>query len=159
MCTVLGVARSTYYKSFDKTKSAKELENEELKSAIKRIYKENKGIYGAPRIHYILGIEGFNVSLKRVQRRMSELGLYAITVKKYKPHSSKKGCPYDNACIESFHSSIKKEEIYRNTYRTFEEANMAVFKYIEGWYNRKRLHSSINYMTPDQCELLARSAA
>ena len=71
---------------------------------------------------------------------------------------SKKGCPYDNACIDSFHSSIKKEEIYRNTYRTFEEANIAIFKYIEGWYNRKRLHSSINYMTPDQCELLARSA-
>ena len=203
MCTVLGIARSTYYKSFNKTKSARELENEELKSAIKRIYKENKGIYGAPRIHHILAIEGFNVSLKRVQRRMTELGLCAITVKKYKPHSSKKvaedlenvlkrdftttsinekwvgditymklckefniiqsfskkGCPYDNACIESFHSLIKKEEIYRNTYRTFEEANMAVFKYIEGWYNRKRLHSSINYMTPDQCELLARSAA
>ena len=39
MCTVLGVARRTYYKSFDKTKSARELENEELKSAIKRIYK------------------------------------------------------------------------------------------------------------------------
>ena len=72
---------------------------------------------------------------------------------------SKKAYPWDNACIESFHSLIKKEEIYRNTYRTFEEANMAIFKYIEGWYNRKRLHSSINYMTPDQCELLARSAA
>ena len=82
ICTVLGVARSTYYKSFDKTKSARELENEELKSAIKRIYKENKGIYGAPRIHHILGIEGFNVSLKRVQRRMTELGLCAVTVKK-----------------------------------------------------------------------------
>lgn len=81
ICTVLGVARSTYYKSFDKTKSARELENEELKSAIKRIYKENKGIYGAPRIHHILGIEGFNVSLKRVQRRMTELGLCAVTVK------------------------------------------------------------------------------
>ena len=39
---VLDVARSTYYKSFDKTKSARELENEKLKSAIKRIYKENK---------------------------------------------------------------------------------------------------------------------
>ena len=90
MCTVLGVARSTYYKSFDKTKCARELENEELKSAIKRIYKENKGIYGAPRIHYILGIEGFNVSLKRVQRLMTKLGLCAVTVKKYKPHSSKK---------------------------------------------------------------------
>ncbi|WP_374047277.1 IS3 family transposase [uncultured Clostridium sp.] len=34
-----------------------------------------------------------------------------------------------------------------------------MFKYIEGWYNRKRIHSSINYMTPEQYELLARSAA
>ena len=64
MCTVLGVARSTYYKYFNKIKSARELENEELKSAIKRIYKENKGIYGAPRIHHILAIEGFNVSIE-----------------------------------------------------------------------------------------------
>ena len=59
---------------------------------------------------------------------------------------SKKGCPYDNACIESFHSSIKKEEIYRNTYRTFEEANIAIFKYIEGWYNRKRTFRKTSYI-------------
>jgi putative transposase len=65
MCTVLSVARSTYYKSFDKTKSARELDNEELNAAIKRIYKDSKGIYGAPRIH-ILDIEGFKISLKRV---------------------------------------------------------------------------------------------
>ncbi len=90
MCTVLGVARSTYYKSFNKTKSVREIENEELKAAIIRIYKANKGIYGAPRIHHILGTEGFNVSLKRVQRKMTELGLCAITVKKYKPNSNKK---------------------------------------------------------------------
>lgn len=90
MCTVLGVARSTYYKYFDKTKSARAIENEALKAAIIRIYKVNKGIYGAPRIHYILGTEGFNVSIKRVQRKMTELGLCAITVKKYKPHSNKK---------------------------------------------------------------------
>lgn len=90
MCTVLGVARSTYYKSFDKTKSVREVENEELKAAIIRIYKANKGIYGAPRIHHILGTEGFNVSLKKVQRKMAELGLCAITVKKYKLHSNKK---------------------------------------------------------------------
>ena len=81
MCTVLGVARSTYYKYFCKTKSAREIENEELKKAIIRIYKVNKGIYGAPRIHYILCKEGFNVSLKRVQRKISELSLYSITIK------------------------------------------------------------------------------
>ena len=90
MCTVLGIARSTYYKSFNKTKSAREQENEELKTAIITIYKANKGIYGAPRIHHILCTEGFNVSLKRVQRRMAELGICAITVKKYKPYSNKK---------------------------------------------------------------------
>ena len=45
MCTVLGVARSTYYKFFDKTKSARQLENEELKAAISRIYKANKCSY------------------------------------------------------------------------------------------------------------------
>lgn len=44
MCTVLGVARSTYYKSFDRTKSTREVENEELKLAIQRIYKDSKGI-------------------------------------------------------------------------------------------------------------------
>lgn len=52
MCTVLGVARSTYYKSFDKTKSVREVENDELKAAIIRIYKANRRIYGAPRIGY-----------------------------------------------------------------------------------------------------------
>ena len=52
----------------------------------------------------------------------------------------------------------KKEEIYRDTYRTFEEANIAIFKYIEGWYNRKRLHSALNYMTSNQYELLVKSA-
>lgn len=65
MCTVLDVARSTYYKSFDKIKSVREVENEELKAAIIRIYKANKGIYGGPRIHHILRTEGFNASLKR----------------------------------------------------------------------------------------------
>ncbi|WP_120141045.1 IS3 family transposase [Clostridium septicum] len=61
--------------------------------------------------------------------------------------------------MEFFHSSIKKEEKYINTYCTFEEVNIAIFKYIEGWYDRKRIHSSINYMTHHQCELLARSVA
>ncbi len=81
MCTVLGVARSTYYKFSDKTKSAREVENDKLKAAILRIYKANKGIYGAPRIHKVLSMEGFNSSLKRVQRKMTELGLCAVTVK------------------------------------------------------------------------------
>ena len=72
---------------------------------------------------------------------------------------SKKGCLYDNACIESFHASLKKEEVYTTTYKDFKEAQLAIFAYIEGWDNKKRIHSAINYMTPNQCEALARKIA
>ena len=58
--------------------------------------------------------------------------------------------------IESFHATLKKEEVYQTTYVTFEQARMALFQYIEGWYNRKRIHGSINYLTPEECEQLAR---
>lgn len=65
---------------------------------------------------------------------------------------SRKGNPYDNACIESFHSVLKKEEVYLHTYQDIKEARRAIFEYIEGWYNRKRIHSAIGYMTPQQKE-------
>lgn len=61
---------------------------------------------------------------------------------------SRKGNPYDNACIESFHSVLKKEEVNHHKYYDFNTARNAVFEYIESWYNRKRIHSAINYMTP-----------
>lgn len=62
---------------------------------------------------------------------------------------SRKGNPYDNACIESFHSLLKKEEVNHHRYFDFNVASKAIFEYIESWYNRKRIHSSINYMTPE----------
>jgi transposase InsO family protein len=61
---------------------------------------------------------------------------------------SHKGCPYDNACIESFHASLKKEEVNLATYYDFDTARLAIFEYIKSWYNRKRVHSSIGYMIP-----------
>ncbi|GAA4298494.1 hypothetical protein GCM10023142_38690 [Anaerocolumna aminovalerica] len=60
---------------------------------------------------------------------------------------SRKGNPYDNACIESFHSVLKKEEINHHKYNDFNTARKAVFEYIESWYNRKRIHGAINYLT------------
>lgn len=72
---------------------------------------------------------------------------------------SREGCPYDNACIESFHATLKKEEVYQTTYHTFPQARIALFQYIEGWYNRKRMHGAINYLTPDECEQQARESA
>lgn len=58
----------------------------------------------------------------------------------------------ENACMESFHSVLKKEEIYLHTYQDTKEARRAILEYIEGWYNRKKIHSAISYITPQQKE-------
>lgn len=62
---------------------------------------------------------------------------------------SRKGNPYDNAPIESFHSLLKKEMVNQNKYYDSDTARRAIFEYIESWYNRKRIHSSLNYLTPE----------
>ncbi len=49
--------------------------------------------------------------------------------------------------------------IKKNIYKTFEEAKIAIFKYIERWYNNKRLHSFIDYKTPNEFEKLSKNAA
>lgn len=63
---------------------------------------------------------------------------------------SKKGYPYDNASMESFNAILKKEEVNVNTYTTFKEANLAIFNFIESWYNNTRIHSTLDYKTPNQ---------
>ncbi|GEO26958.1 transposase [Alicyclobacillus acidoterrestris] len=65
---------------------------------------------------------------------------------------SRKGCCYDNACIESFHSVIKRELIHLQKYRTRAKAKRDIWEYIERWYNRRRIHSSIGYKTPVQAQ-------
>lgn len=65
---------------------------------------------------------------------------------------SRKGNCYDNACIESFHSVIKKELVYQTRFKTRQQAYDAVNEYIELDYNRIRIHSAINYLTPHVCE-------
>ena len=65
---------------------------------------------------------------------------------------SRRGNCYDNAFAESFFATIKKELIYRTKFATKTEAKKAIFEYIEVWYNRQRIHSSIGYMTPIQFE-------
>ena len=63
---------------------------------------------------------------------------------------SKKGCPYDNASMESFNAILKKEEVNVNNYETFNEAKLAIFEFIESWYNNLRIHSTLGYITPNQ---------
>lgn len=63
-----------------------------------------------------------------------------------------KGCAYDNAVAESFFASLKKELVSRRSWSTKAEVRTAIFEYIEVFYNRQRLHSSIGYLSPAQYE-------
>ena len=66
---------------------------------------------------------------------------------------SRAGCPYDNSCAESFFATIKKERIHRRKYGTLDEVKADMFKYIELFYNRKRMHSTLGYMSPVEYRL------
>lgn len=70
---------------------------------------------------------------------------------------SAKGDCYDNACMESFFGTLKKELIYRRRFRTRTEARLAIVNYIETWYNSKRLHSGLGYMSPLEYEMKYRA--
>ena len=65
---------------------------------------------------------------------------------------SRKGMPGDNACIEAFHSTIKKELIHRQTIETIQEGKKLVENYIVYFYNERRRHSSLGYLSPNQYE-------
>lgn len=67
---------------------------------------------------------------------------------------SKKGYPYDNACCECFFKYLKKEETNRRTYHSLNELQMSVFEYIEGFYNSRRPHGSLEMLTPNEKEEL-----
>jgi putative transposase len=65
---------------------------------------------------------------------------------------SRVGDCYDNAAMESFWGTLKTELVYQKKYETLEQARQSIFEYIECWYNRRRRHSSIGYMSPEQFE-------
>lgn len=61
---------------------------------------------------------------------------------------SRKGNPYDNACIESFHSVLKKELIHHKIYETFDDAMSDIIEYIENWYNNRRIQKKLDWKSP-----------
>lgn len=86
---------------------------------------------------------------------------YQQALKDYKMigSMSRKGNCYDNACMESFFGTLKRELIYGTRFRTRAEARQAIFEYIEVFYNRIRLHSTLGYMSPEEYERAFKAAA
>jgi transposase InsO family protein len=69
------------------------------------------------------------------------------------PSMSRRGNCYDNAYVESFFATLKKEKICRSKYNTEDQLRQIVFEYIETWYNNNRRHSSLGYVSPRQFKL------
>lgn len=80
--------------------------------------------------------------------------LYVDRLKNHGFHisMSRKGNPYDNAFVESFIKTLKYEEVYLNEYETFSDALENIGRFINDVYNKKRLHSSLGYKSPEAFE-------
>ncbi len=68
---------------------------------------------------------------------------------------SRPGNCLDNAVVESFFHTLKTEWLYHYRFRTRAQARLSIFDYIEGFYNRTRLHSALGYRSPEQHEILS----
>jgi len=76
-----------------------------------------------------------------------------------RPSMSRPGNCYDNAVAESFFSTLEFELLMKNDWRTREDARRAIFRYIETWYNLKRRHSTLGYVSPATFEDQLKGAA
>jgi putative transposase len=94
--------------------------------------------------------QGSQYTSEQFQRLMADHGVTCSM--------SRAGNVWDNAAMESFFSSLKTERTARKTYRTREEAKADVFDYIERFYNPKRRHSTLGYVSPMEFEKQAKLA-
>jgi transposase InsO family protein len=74
------------------------------------------------------------------------------------PSMSRKGNCWDNSPMESFYHTLKTEHVYFETYKTRKQAKSSIFEYIEAFYNRKRSHSALGFVSPEcyEQQLLAK---
>ena len=90
---------------------------------------------------------GVQYACHEYKDRLTECGIV--------PSMSAKGYCYDNAFAETFFKTLKAEEVYLTEYETIEDVLKAVPRFIEAVYNEKRIHSSLNYFSPEEFESLA----
>jgi putative transposase len=88
--------------------------------------------------------KGSNYTSFRFSQRLADNGILASM--------GSTGDSYDNALMENFWSTLKIELVYRNAWRTRDEAENALFAYIDGWYNTRRIQRDLGYLSPAEYE-------
>lgn len=143
MCKLYGVTRACYYAWRTRGQSRRDQEDGVLCKVIQKIFKATRGTYGSPRIHDALQDKGFRIGKKRVERLMRNGGLKGRCATLYRR---------GNAYIESFFHSMKSEWIHGNNFADPQAVARQVRSYIP-FYNNKRKHSALGYMTPLEYKL------
>ncbi|MEV0568550.1 IS3 family transposase [Dactylosporangium sp. NPDC050588] len=87
---------------------------------------------------------GSNYTSFRFTQRLSDNGIL--------PSMGSVGDSYDNALMENFWSTLKIELVYRTSWQTRDQAENAIFEYIDGWYNTRRIQRELGYRSPDEYE-------
>lgn len=105
------------------------LKDRKISIVLKTVFHSDRGVqYAAPATKNILKQNGLTQSM------------------------SGKGNCYDNAAMESFFHTLKVQHVYHHNYATRQEAVSSLFWYIEVFYNRKKRHSSLGYLSPEEFE-------
>ena len=94
--------------------------------------------------------KGSNYTSFRFAKRLSDNGILASM--------GSTGDSFDNALMENFWSTLKIELVYRTSWRTRDEAENAIFAYIDGWYNTRRIQKDLGYLSPAEYETAWRQA-
>jgi len=87
---------------------------------------------------------GSNYTSFRFSQRLQDNGI--------RPSMGSVGDSFDNALMENFWSTLKIELVYRKSWRTRDEAENAIFEYIDTWYNTRRIQKELGYLSPDEYE-------
>lgn len=119
-------------------KLSKTMEVEEVLECLEKA-KQRRRIDKPVVIHSDRGVQFVSKKYKELTAQMSR-------------SYSRKGNPWDNACIESFHSLIKREWLKEKRIKNYEMAYTLIFEYIETFYNTVRLHSHCKFQSPDEYE-------
>lgn len=125
----------------------------------------------APRMTADIVVDAFRMALFRQRREAPNIvhsdrgSQYAseafrdeLKIHGCKQSMSRKGNCWDNAVAESFFGTLKNELVHHEKYKTREQARLSIFDYIETFYNTKRSHSYLNYVSPEEFEMSMETA-
>jgi transposase InsO family protein len=89
-------------------------------------------------------VESAQYTAIRFTQRLEDAGI--------RPSMGSVGDSFDNALAENFFSVLKVELVYRTSFRTREEAELELFRYVDGWYNPHRIQKALGWRSPDEYE-------